>query len=57
MPSIIYKESEETRVIIYDPVEEPIDKPFTYVHLMPIEIQRIKEGTPEQVQSILRRYI
>lgn len=59
MPSIIIKESEEFRTVRFEATEqdEPTEVPFTYVHLMPIEVQRIREGTLEEVQQILRRYI
>lgn len=59
MPSIVIKEPDDTRSIIYNASEsdEPIDKPFTYVHPMPIEVERIQKATPEEVQKILRRYI
>ena len=57
--SLIIKHSEVEREIIYNASEadEPLDKPCTYVHLMPIELDRIKNGTSEEVQKILRRYI
>ena len=59
MPALIIKHSETEREIIYDATdaEKPIDKPCTYVHMFPIEIQRIKEAKSEEVQKLLRKYI
>jgi hypothetical protein len=59
MPSIVIREPDDSRTIIYDASEadEPLEKLFRYVHLMPVEIQRIKEAKSEEVQQLLRRYI
>lgn len=56
---LIAKESEEFRTVRFEATEqdEPLEVPFTYVHLMPIEVQRIREGTLDEVQKILRKYI
>lgn len=59
MPALIYKDEKDTRTVIYNATEadEPLDKMFTYVHLMPIEIDKIKNAKSEEVQKLLRKYI
>lgn len=59
MPALISKDSDNFRTVRFDATteDEPTDIPFTYVHLCPVEIQRIREATLEEVQQILRRYI
>lgn len=59
MLALITKESEELRTVRFNPTEEdvPQDKLFAYVHLMPVEVQRIKEWELNEVQKILKRFI
>lgn len=59
MLALITKESEDFRTVRFNPTEEdePKDLLFTYAHLMPIEVQRIRECTLEEVQNILKRFI
>lgn len=59
MPQLIIRHDDETREIRYDVKEweEPTDVLYTRVHLMPIEMDRIKTAKSEEVQQILRRYI
>ena len=59
MPAMIIREPDDSRTIIYDASEadEPVDKLFQYFNLMPVEIDRIKNATREEVQQILKRYI
>ena len=59
MPQLIIRHDDETREIRYDHNEKdvPLDTLYRVVHLMPIEIDRIKKGTPEEVQKILRLHI
>ncbi len=59
MLAIVVKESEDFRTVRFNPTEEdePKDLLFTYVHLMPIEVQRIREKSLEEVQNILKRFI
>lgn len=59
MPQLIIRHNDETREIRYnvEEWEEPMDTLYTYAHLMPVEIERIKTAKTEEVQQILRRYI
>ena len=59
MSQIIIRHSESESEIRYDykEWEEPENTLYRVVHLMPIEIDRIKKGTPEEVQKILRLHI
>lgn len=59
MPQLVIKHSETEREVIYDAsnVEEQPTKPYVYIHMMPVEIERIKNAKTEDVQNILRRYI
>lgn len=59
MLALIVKESEELRTVRFDAeeVEAPTDKPFTYTHLFPVEVQRLREATLDEVQTILKRFI
>lgn len=59
MLALIAKESEEFRTVRFNPTEddEPKEILFRYVHLLPIEAQRIREATLEEVQTILKRFI
>lgn len=59
MSQLIIRHDDETREIRYDVKEweEPIDTLYTYAHLMPVEIERIKNASREEIQQILRRYI
>lgn len=59
MPALIIKHSETEREIIYDANQYTVPHWIDYriVNLMPIEIQRIREATLEEVQKLLRKYI
>lgn len=59
MPQLVIRHSETEREIIYDADEDtaPLDTLYRIVHLMPIELDRIKNGTAEEVQKILRNFI
>ena len=59
MLALITKESDDFRTVRFNPTEDDIPKDtlFVYTHLMPIEVQRLRECTLEEVQQILRRYI
>jgi len=59
MPQLVIKHSETEREVIYDSsnAEEQPTKPYVYIHMMPVEIERIKNTKTEDVQNILRRYI
>ena len=59
MPQIIIRHSETEREVLYNADEEkvPHDVLYRVVHMLPVEIDRIKNATSEEVQQILRRYI
>ena len=59
MTQLIIKHSETEREVIYDAsnIEEQPTKQYVYIHMMPVEIDRIKNAKTEDVQNILRRYI
>ena len=59
MPQVIIRHSESEREIRYDHKEDdvPLDTLYKVVHLCPVEIERIKNASREEVQQILRRYI
>lgn len=59
MPQLIIRHDDETREIRYEAKEweEPQEVLYREVHLCPVEIDRIKNASREEVQQILRRYI
>lgn len=59
MSQLIIRHDDDTREIRYDVKEweEPTDVLYTIVHLMPVELDRIMKGTPEEVQKILKLHI
>ena len=59
MSQLIIRHDDETREVRYDVKEweEPHDVLYTRIHMMPQEIDRIKNAKTEEVQQILRRYI
>lgn len=59
MWALVIKKSENEREIRYnsDKFELLNNENYRIVHLCPVEIQRIREATLDEVQKILRRYI